>query len=163
MSAIKINSHIAMCGCARIRASGTRCFLFSTARTLRREIDKPAIQRLVPRLPEQQSTQQQLHAAAVHGEQDDTRRLEKKKPLCLSVAPATECSWPSWQASLPSTQHPATPLPALLSFAYCGVPAPIRTFEEGAHILVAVRYCILVSLLLLLLLRLATGGTACAL
>ena len=116
---------------------GVSCFQ-PTARALRHEIGDTAEHKLVPRLPEQQSTQQGHHAPAVHGEQDDTYR--RKSPC----------------ASLPSTQHPAPPLPALVSFANCGVPAPFRKFEEGGHILPSVRYCIRVSLLPLL--QLATGG-----
>ena len=101
------------------------------------------------------------HAAGVIGEKDDTHRFE------IPFVPLGRCSWPSWEASLPSNQHPALPLPALLFLAHCIVPAPTRTFVEGVHIFAAVHCCIRVSMLrcvryrmrvptLLLFLRLAT-------
>ena len=149
LSAIKINSHIRSCGwvCANSRAWYQVGVVFNSRGTLRREIDDPAKHRLVPRLPKQQSTQRECTTSK-------TKPSDSKALLCLSVAVAGPLGEPLSH----STQHPAPPLPALLSLAPCSVPAPIRTFVEGAHNLAAVPYCMRVSLLLLLL-QLATGGT----
>ena len=119
---------------------------------LRREIDDPAKHRLVPRLPKQRSTQRECTVSK-------TIPSGSKALLCLSVAVAGPLGSLS---PAPSIQHPAPPLPALFSFAHCSVPTPIPALVEKAHILAAIRYCMRVSLLLLLL-RLATGGTGCAL
>ena len=96
-----------------------------------------------------------------HNARSGSARRVRRHPQIRQPFSASRSLQPALLASL-SPQHPAPPLPALLSFALCSVPAPIPTFVEGAHILAAVRYCMRVSLLLLLL-RLANGGAGCAL
>ena len=78
----------------------------------------------------------------------------------LFLCPSVDVAGPLLASLCP--YHPAPSLPTLNSFAPCCALSPIRIFVKGGHILVAVRYCMRVSLLLLLL-RLATSGTGCAL
>ena len=156
LSAIKINSHIRNCIlCVGVREFA--CQLPVTWCCFQQQVRYVAKSTTLPNTSLCRGCQRNKTRS---GSARRVRRYPQvRKPFCAS---RSLHSWPCWQASLLCTQHPAPPLPALLSFARCSVPAPVRTFVEGAHVLATVRYCTRVSLLLLSL-RLATDGTGCAL
>ena len=155
LSAIKINSHIRSCVgvCAKSRAR-YQVVLFLTGGTQRRKIDDPAKHRLVPRLPRQQSRQRECTASK-------TIPSGSKALLCLSIPVAGALGKPLSPAPrAPSTPSPSSPLlcPFIVACQYrfepsLNWPTSLRPFAAA---------CMRVSLLLLLL-RLATGGTGCAL
>ena len=112
LSGLKINSHIRTNSCVWVCANSRARYqvLFSTAGTLRREIDDPAKHRLVPRLPKKQSTQRECTASK-------TTPSDSYALLCLSVAVAGPLGKPLSPAA--STQHPLSQLSSPLPIVAC--------------------------------------------
>ena len=103
-----------------------------------------------PRLTNQQCTQQECPAST-------TVLLVSKATLGLPVAEARPLC--KRLSSAPRIQHPVSQISSPLPIVSCQ-----HRFElKGAHTLAAVCYCMRVSRLLMMMLRLATDGTGCAL